>query len=74
MPKIINIQFDELPAALLHFRQAAGLTLEDAARRAGVSFSTISHYETGIRKPSLRAIKRLARVYGFEAHLAFVRD
>lgn len=40
------------------------MTQEELAERAGLKQSTISHLETGKRKPSLSTLKRLATVLG----------
>ncbi|NGO70666.1 helix-turn-helix domain-containing protein [Streptomyces boncukensis] len=45
-------------------RQRGGLTLEAAARRAGLSPAHLSRLETGKRQPSLPLLLTLARVYG----------
>ncbi|MET8569265.1 XRE family transcriptional regulator [Streptomyces sp. NPDC004783] len=45
-------------------RRRAGLTLEAAARAAGLSPAHLSRLETGQRQPSLPMLLALARVYG----------
>ncbi|MFJ6695213.1 helix-turn-helix domain-containing protein [Streptomyces sp. NPDC091272] len=58
---------DELPAVAPHLRELrrrSGLTLEAAARRAGLSPAHLSRLETGRRQPSLPMLLALARVYG----------
>jgi transcriptional regulator with XRE-family HTH domain len=45
-------------------RKAVGLSQEEASARSGVSREMISYYETGARTPGLRALYRLATVYG----------
>jgi transcriptional regulator with XRE-family HTH domain len=45
-------------------RRRAGLTLEAAARAAGLSPAHLSRLETGNRQPSLPMLLALARVYG----------
>ncbi|MET9518922.1 XRE family transcriptional regulator [Streptomyces sp. NPDC002994] len=45
-------------------RRHSGLTLEAAARRAGLSPAHLSRLETGQRQPSLPMLLTLARVYG----------
>ncbi|WP_049574309.1 helix-turn-helix domain-containing protein [Streptomyces sp. SBT349] len=58
---------EELPAVapqLRELRRAAGLTLEAAAARAGLSPAHLSRLETGRRQPSLPMLLSLARVYG----------
>jgi transcriptional regulator with XRE-family HTH domain len=45
-------------------RLAAGMTLEAAARRAGLSPAHLSRLESGLRQPSLPMLLGLARMYG----------
>lgn len=57
----------ELPVVapqLRALRRRAGLTLETAARRSGLSPAHLSRLETGHRQPSLPVLLGLARVYG----------
>ncbi|MEU0272170.1 helix-turn-helix domain-containing protein [Streptomyces sp. NPDC006307] len=49
---------------LRELRRRRGLTLESAARRAGLSPAHLSRLETGRRQPSLPMLLGLARVYG----------
>ncbi|MET7684747.1 XRE family transcriptional regulator [Streptomyces sp. NPDC005423] len=58
---------DDLPAVAPHLRELrrrASLTLEAAARAAGLSPAHLSRLETGHRQPSLPMLLALARVYG----------
>ncbi|GAB2817797.1 helix-turn-helix domain-containing protein [Streptomyces daliensis] len=58
---------DELSAVapqLRDLRRAAGLTLESAAGRAGLSPAYLSRLETGQRQPSLPVLLELSRCYG----------
>ncbi|MFD3312782.1 helix-turn-helix domain-containing protein [Streptomyces sp. NPDC058694] len=58
---------DELPAVapqLRALRRRASLTLESAARTAGLSPAHLSRLETGQRQPSLPMLLALARIYG----------
>jgi transcriptional regulator with XRE-family HTH domain len=58
---------DDLPSVapqLRSLRRRAGLTLEAAARNAGLSPAHLSRLETGQRQPSLPLLLALARVYG----------
>ncbi|KUO10013.1 helix-turn-helix domain-containing protein [Streptomyces sp. DSM 15324] len=58
---------DDLPAVapqLRSLRRRAALTLEAAARAAGLSPAHLSRLETGQRQPSLPMLLALARVYG----------
>ena len=45
-------------------RYESGLSVEQAAERAGVSGKTIRLYERGVQHPSAPTAKRLASVYG----------
>ncbi|MEU3186628.1 XRE family transcriptional regulator [Streptomyces sp. NPDC006923] len=58
---------DELPDVaprLRELRRDQRLTLESAARRAGLSPAHLSRLETGRRQPSLPMLLALARIYG----------
>ena len=58
---------NDLPAVapqLRSLRRRAGLTLEAAARSAGLSPAHLSRLETGQRQPSLPMLLALARIYG----------
>ncbi|WP_320775682.1 XRE family transcriptional regulator [Streptomyces sp. CRN 30] len=58
---------EDLPAVapqLRALRRRASLTLEAAARTAGLSPAHLSRLETGQRQPSLPMLLTLARVYG----------
>ncbi|WP_369393548.1 helix-turn-helix domain-containing protein [Streptomyces sp. CG1] len=60
-------QGDELTAVapqLRALRRRTGLTLEAAARAAGLSPAHLSRLETGQRQPSLPLLLALARIYG----------
>ena len=46
---------------LKNIRETLGLTQEDVAGLSGLRASAISHFETGLRQPSLRNIVRLCR-------------
>jgi predicted nucleotidyltransferase/DNA-binding XRE family transcriptional regulator len=55
------------PGALLRdARRRAGLTQVELARRAGVTQSVISAYESGARQPSLPTLSRLVAATGLE--------
>ena len=41
-----------------------GLSQGEAARKCGITQQRLSHYEVGIRKPSIEIFKRLADIYG----------
>ncbi len=65
---------DELRSAtvLRNARQRAGLSLREAALRAGTSHATLSAYETGRKTPSvdnfLRILESLGYAVNFELH------
>lgn len=51
---------------LRSIREARGLSLAEAARRAEMDVSYLWRIEVGERMPSLRMLARLAEVYGDE--------
>ncbi|MGP4115419.1 helix-turn-helix domain-containing protein [Streptomyces sp. 4N509B] len=53
-----------LAARLRELRRVAGLTIQAAADRAGLSPAHLSRLETGHRQPSLPVLLNLARLYG----------
>ncbi|MGW7428404.1 helix-turn-helix domain-containing protein [Streptomyces sp. NPDC054861] len=54
----------DMAPQLRGLRRRRGLTLEVAARRAGLSPAHLSRLETGRRQPSLPMLLALARIYG----------
>lgn len=50
-------------------RQRAGLSQVELARRAGVTQSVVSAYESGARQPSMPTLERLIAAAGFELDL-----
>lgn len=52
-------RLDNLGTALRLLRNEKGWTQGEVARRAGLSVSMLSHYESGKRKPSLDSLGRL---------------
>jgi len=50
------------PNALRRYRQAASLTLEQVAEKAGLSVSQVSRIERGEREPSLSNLHAFARI------------
>lgn len=59
----------ELAATLRRLRQDAGLSGIEAARRAGLSQSTVSRLETGRRAPTVKEVTALCRAYRAPAEL-----
>jgi len=47
-------------------RRRAGLSQAELGRRAGVTQSVVSAYESGARQPALPTLERLVRAAGFE--------
>lgn len=54
---------------LRYARQRAGLSLRDAARRAGVSHSALAAYERGARSPSLDKLFGILHALGFAVRI-----
>ncbi|WP_434599299.1 helix-turn-helix domain-containing protein [Streptomyces sp. A5-4] len=66
-PRLEEDAPDGLPSVapqLRDLRRHSALTLEAAARRAGLSPAHLSRLETGHRQPSLPMLLTLARIYG----------
>ena len=57
------------PALLREARQRAGLSQAELARRAGLSRSVLSVYESGRREPSSEALARILAAAGFRLGL-----
>src|SRR5215470_15643825 len=53
-------------------RKAAGLTQRSLARKLGVEASHVTFIETGRRRPSLKLIRRLADILGFDRQDLFI--
>lgn len=53
-----------LPTKLRTLRARAGLTLIDAAKRAGIGRDTLSDIERGRRHPVMPTLKKIAEAYG----------
>src|SRR5438105_6418849 len=51
-------------------RRRAGLSQKELGRRAGVTQSVVSAYESGARQPSLPTLERLVRAAGCELNIA----
>ncbi|MEE6282152.1 helix-turn-helix domain-containing protein [Georgenia sunbinii] len=55
---------DAVGPRLKRLRQRREITLTDLAARTGISASTLSRLEAGLRRPTLEQLLPLARVYG----------
>jgi transcriptional regulator with XRE-family HTH domain len=56
-------------SVLREARRRAGLSQVELARRAGVTQSVVSAYESGARQPSVPTLARLVGATGFELEL-----
>lgn len=54
----------EFPTRLKQARGKRGLTQADLSKEAGLPSTTISHFESGSRKPSFDNLRRLTKVLG----------
>lgn len=50
--------------ALRKYREEAGLTQEQLARALNVSASAVTQWESGVRKPDIIKLKKLAVILG----------
>lgn len=55
---------DAVGPRLKHLRLRRGITLSDLAEETGISTSTLSRLEAGLRRPTLEQLLPLARAYG----------
>lgn len=55
---------DALGPRLKQLRQRRDVTLSDLAEQTGISISTLSRLEAGLRRPTLEQLLPLARTYG----------
>jgi transcriptional regulator with XRE-family HTH domain len=55
---------DAVGPRLKHLRQRRDITLTDLAARTGISISTLSRLEAGLRRPTLEQLLPLARAHG----------
>src|SRR5438552_5013784 len=56
-------------AVLREARSRAGLSQVELGRRAGVTQSVVSAYESGARQPSVPMLERLVRAAGYELQI-----
>lgn len=57
----------DFPASLRRLREAAGISMYELARRAGISPDMVSRMERGQRGPTLETARKLARALGEES-------
>ena len=59
---------------LAGYRQDAGLTLREAAEKAGVTFANLSNIERGRYSVGLDVLTRIAIIYGKKVDLTDLQD
>jgi len=64
MDKELDRTLDAVGPRLKHLRLRRDVTLTDLAAETGVSASTLSRLEAGLRRPTLEQLLPLARAYG----------
>ena len=64
MDKELDRTLDAVGPRLKHLRLRRDITLADLAEETGISASTLSRLETGLRRPTLEQLLPLARAYG----------
>jgi transcriptional regulator with XRE-family HTH domain len=64
MDASIDHTLDAVGPRLKHLRQRRDITLHDLAEETGISTSTLSRLEAGLRRPTLEQLLPLARAYG----------
>lgn len=69
---LVQIQIELTINLIRQARIDKGLTLRDAARATGISYSTIAYIEQGRQIPALDTLLMLANYYGLD--YTFARD
>ena len=64
MDDLTDRTLDAVGPRLKQLRQRRDITLTDLARQTGISASTLSRLEAGLRRPTLEQLLPLARAYG----------
>jgi transcriptional regulator with XRE-family HTH domain len=64
MDESANRTLDAVGLRLKQLRQSREITLTDLAEETGISASTLSRLEAGLRRPTLEQLLPLARAYG----------
>ncbi|MDI1289048.1 MAG: XRE family transcriptional regulator [bacterium] len=63
-PDAISVALEQVGPRLRRLRTQRGVTLTELAEQTGISKSTLSRLETGLRNPSLELLLPLAQSYG----------
>ena len=64
MDDSVDRTLDAMGPRLRQLRQRRDVTLSDLAEETGISISTLSRLESGLRRPTLEQLLPLARAYG----------
>jgi transcriptional regulator with XRE-family HTH domain len=64
MDEVVRRTLDAVGPRLQQLRQRRDITLADLAAETGISTSTLSRLEAGLRRPTLEQLLPLARAYG----------
>ncbi|WP_127479077.1 helix-turn-helix domain-containing protein [Nocardioides pantholopis] len=64
MKETVDRTLDAVGPRLRRLRQRRDITLSDLAEETGISTSTLSRLEAGLRRPTLEQLLPLARAYG----------
>ncbi|GHE84168.1 hypothetical protein GCM10017786_14550 [Amycolatopsis deserti] len=64
MDDTVHRTLDAVGPRLKHLRQCRDITLADLAAETGISTSTLSRLEAGLRRPTLEQLLPLARAHG----------
>lgn len=52
-------------------RREQGMTLEQAAKKIGINFATLSRIERGQQNPSPRVAMRIGKLYGIDLNVVY---
>ncbi|SKB09032.1 helix-turn-helix domain-containing protein [Aeromicrobium choanae] len=64
MDEALDRTLDAVGPRLKHLRQRRDITLNDLSEETGISISTLSRLEAGLRRPTLEQLLPLARAHG----------
>ena len=63
----------KLGSFLADVRRERGVTQVFLAKRIGISYMGLSHYETGIRFPTIKKLDNWAKALGLEVEINFIK-